>query len=378
MEKLLFAFLSISSIAVMIPATDKYGDDPAHGEPKVQTDGPYVQYADDQVLITYIFDKKGKKKVKTENVRLAKKESIKLNVGTDIQDKTFAVTLKGNLQNEKSEFPLVKKILLLSDIEGNFTAFRKLLQAGSVIDENFNWTFGEGHLVLAGDFFDRGQQVTEVLWFIYYLEEKAKAAGGYVHFILGNHEIMNLVGDLRYTQQKYLENAKLFTSGYMELYNKNSELGRWLLTKNIVEKIGDLLVLHGGISASMNLMNIPVDTINSLARPFYGDDAFDENDKKLSIIFGDLGPLWYRGYYDIRNTGIPLQIDSTLNQFGVNHVITGHTIVADTISMWYNGKLLDLDVPHAEGKSEALLIEDGKFYRINGEGKKMLLMDANN
>ena len=32
-------------------------------------------------------------------------------------------------------------MLILSDIEGNFEAFRKLLQANHVIDDNFNWTF---------------------------------------------------------------------------------------------------------------------------------------------------------------------------------------------------------------------------------------------
>ena len=46
--------------------------------------------------------------------------------------------------------------------------------------------------------------VTEVLWLIYSLEEKAKAAGGYVHYILGNHEIMNMSNDLRYVQNRYM------------------------------------------------------------------------------------------------------------------------------------------------------------------------------
>ncbi len=48
--------------------------------------------------------------------------------------------------------------------------------------------------MFAGDMFDRGDQVTECLWLVYALEETAKAAGGYVHFILGNHELMNLQG----------------------------------------------------------------------------------------------------------------------------------------------------------------------------------------
>jgi hypothetical protein len=48
--------------------------------------------------------------------------------------------------------------------------------------------------------------------------------------------------------------------------------------------------------------------------------------------------------------------------------------VRDTISVWYDGKVLNTDVHHSEGKSEALLIEDNKYYRVNSEGKKVPLL----
>ncbi len=373
MEKLLLAFLF--RFTIMVPFTSGYGNDGLPAEQEVQDDGPYVQYSKDQVFVNYITEKDGTKLVRTDSFGLQNIESVSLKVMTDIPGKSFKVGLKKKLKTEKSEFRKVKKLLVLSDIEGNFGALRKLLQAGKVIDEAFNWTFGDGNLVLIGDFFDRGQQVTEVLWFIYYLEEKAKAAGGYIHFILGNHEIMNLSGDLRYVQQKYLDNASLLKQNYVSLYDENSELGRWLRTKNIVEKIGDIVFAHGGISASIKAMNISIESINSVTRPYYADTASHYADEKSGTIFSDLGPFWYRGYYEKSNPGISLQIDSTLAQFGAKHIITGHTIVADTISVWYNGKLLNTDIHHAEGKSEALLIEDGKYYRVNAEGKKVLLME---
>ena len=106
-----------------------------------------------------------------------------------------------------------------------------MLQNNGVIDKDFNWTFGNGHLVLTGDFVDRGEQVTEVLWLIYALEDKAKEAGGYVHYVLGNHEIMNMSGDLRYLNKKYVDNAALLNAHFVTLYGENSELGRWLRTK---------------------------------------------------------------------------------------------------------------------------------------------------
>jgi Calcineurin-like phosphoesterase len=338
-----------------------------------QYDGPYVQYKMDKVFAKYILLNNGTKMVKVDSVALSQKDNLSLKVRTDEPDKFFTVQLKQQLQNEKSEYANVNKQLVLSDIEGNFGAFRKLLQGNGVIDAGFNWVFGDGHLVLIGDFFDRGQQVTEVLWLIYYLEEKAKAAGGYVHFILGNHEIMNLSGDLRYVQQKYKDNATLLNEKYESLYDENTELGRWLRTKNIVEKIGSILYMHGGISGEVNRMNLSTSAIDQLARPYYADTTNKSPDPKIDIILTDQGPFWYRGYY----TGIkaaPQQIDSTLSVFGVNHIVTGHTIVADTVSVWYNGKVMNTDVHHAAGKSEALLIEGDSYYRVNAEGKKLLLL----
>jgi len=243
------------------------------------------------------------------------------------------------------------------------------------MDTSFNWTFGEGHLVLTGDFFDRGNQVTEVLWLIYSLEEKAKEAGGYVHSILGNHELMNMNGDLRYVQTKYIENAALLGERYVDLYSENSELGRWLRTKNIVEKVGNILYTHGGISGEINKMDISIPEINELSRPFYADSTFMYNNKKLDTLFSDLGPFWYRGYYKGSPIASRGQIDSTISKFNIKYITTGHTMVADTISSWHGGKVIDIDVHHAAGKSEALLIEDGKFFRVNANGEKFLLKE---
>jgi hypothetical protein len=118
-----------------------------------------------------------------------------------------------------------------------------------------------------------------------------------------------------------------------------------------------------------------ISNINQLARPYYADSTFNYTDKKLDTIFGDLGPFWYRGYYYNENKATTQQIDSTLSLFKVKHIVTGHSIVADTVSAWYNCKVLNTDTHHAAGKSEALLIEKDKYYRVNAKGKKVLLFE---
>lgn len=333
-------------------------------------DGPYVLYRNDSVFVKYIENNNGIKSVRTDSMPVASGANANLLVNTGEPGKTFSVSLKSKLSNEKAEYNGVKKMLVISDIEGNFAAFRKLLQANGVIDENFNWTFGKDHVVFTGDFVDRGTMVTEVLWLIYSLEEKAKAAGGYVHYILGNHEIMIMSGDLRYVQARYPEHAALMNQPYRHLFGPDTEMGRWLSTKNVVERVGSILFTHGGISPYLNEVQIPLKKLNDLVRPHYRDSAVEYTDPLLNIFFSDAGPFWYRGYY----TGSPRatieQVESTLKFYDVRHISTGHTIIAKNISSLFDGKIFNTDVHHAEGHSEALLVENGKFTRVNDAGEK--------
>ncbi|WP_256005860.1 metallophosphoesterase [Pedobacter deserti] len=294
-------------------------------------------------------------------------------VGTDRPGKKFTVALQRSINIPTSETAPGSKIFALSDIEGNFEKFRMLLQNNKIIDTGYNWTFGNGHLVFSGDMFDRGKQVTECLWLIYSLEEKAKASGGQVHFILGNHEIMNLQGDHRYADEKYQRSAEKLGKTLTELYGENTELGRWLRSKNIVEKIGDLLFVHGGLSPQISASSMTVSDMNQLARPYYADERPDYGDANTNLVMSQTyGPFWYRGYYGPKvNTGAA--VDSILAKYKAKHIVTGHTIVADTISVLYDNKVINTDVPHAKDYSEALLVEGKNFYRVTYKGEKFLL-----
>jgi cytochrome oxidase Cu insertion factor (SCO1/SenC/PrrC family) len=330
----------------------------------LMNDGPYIWNTLETIEISTI------KGISSTKNSIDKRSSFK--VATDRFGDFFTVVLQKGSREEPSVFEGAKKLFVLSDIEGNFKAFRELLQANGIIDRNYNWTFGTGHLVLPGDIFDRGEQVTECLWLIYSLEEKAKAQGGYVHYILGNHEIMNLKGDNRYVNEKYKRNAAILEKTTKELYGNNMELGRWLRTKNVVEKIGDLLFTHGGIAPEVNRLKLTLNEINLTARKYY-DEGFERiSDKNSKIIMSDsYSPFWYRGYY--YGTLTDKHIDSTLNYYSVSHIVTGHTVVGDTISVHYGGKIINTDTRHANGKSEALLVEYGKLYRVNSLGEKVLI-----
>ncbi len=340
------------------------------------SDGPYIMYTEDMMYVNYIGQQNGAAVRVVDSMSQSKRAGYVIKVNTENPGKTFDVKLKPKLQVERSEWGKPKKQLVISDIEGNFASFRKLLMANKVIDENFNWIFEEGHLLLVGDFVDRGTQVTEVLWLIYSLEDKAKAAGGYVHYVLGNHEIMNMSGDLRYLHPKYVEASKIMNKNFVELYGEGSELGRWLRTKNVAEKIGDILYIHGGISPLVYRVPFDVPLINKIARPFYADSVYNYPDVETEIIYSDNGPFWYRGMYNARDPKlIEKEVDSALTRFNTKHLVTGHTVVSDTVSMWFKGKVFNTDTHHAKGHSEGLLIEPGdKFYRVDANGNRFFMI----
>lgn len=335
------------------------------------TDGPHLFYKGDTLITKQIVKIDTALLVKTDTFLNGAKNKIEIACtfsGDAILN--FTTRLKDSLLIEPTEYPSPGRILAISDLEGEFVAFRALLIKSRVIDDAYNWIFGDGHLVLVGDFFDRGLHVTECLWLIYDLEQKAKEAGGYVHFILGNHEIMNMSGNLRYVRNKYIENTYLLRENYKKWYTPDTELGRWLQTKNIVEKIGDVLFLHGGISEEVSNLNLSLPEINNICRPYYftADSARKSDDIRLKQLF-DLqnSPFWFRDY--IKEKVSPQQVDQVLAQYQVSKIVVGHSIVP-TINSFYAAKVIGIDTKHGEGVNEALLIENSNFYKVNLTGNK--------
>ena len=139
-------------------------------------------------------------------------------------------------------------VLVSSDIEGNYEAFVSLLQGNGVIDSDKNWMYNDNHLVLIGDMLDRGDEVLQVLWLIYKLEAEAENHGGGVHYLLGNHEQMNLrskhaVQNTSYVHPDYMRYASALGIPYQDWFSSNAELGRWLRSKNTILAIDRILFL---------------------------------------------------------------------------------------------------------------------------------------
>ena len=166
----------------------------------------------------------------------------------------FEVRISEHHEPANSEFSEIDTVFVSSDIEGYYQAFVSLLQGNGIIDTEKNWIYNDNHLVLIGDMLDRGNEVLQVLWLIYKLEAEAEQQGGRVHYLLGNHEQMNLrarykAQNISYVHPEYKRYARLHDIPYTEWFNKNAELGRWLNTKNTVLSIDKILYVHSSMAS---------------------------------------------------------------------------------------------------------------------------------
>ena len=313
-------------------------------------------------------------------------DSLEIKVDNRSSD-VFFIKKRNDYKIAPSSYSLPEKIIAISDIEGNFNAFSSFLFNNGIIDKNFNWSFSNGHVVLVGDFVDRGSDVTQVLWLIYKLEKQAQQKGGQVHYILGNHEIMNFQGDSRYNQEKYIRVAQAI-SGFEEcedavrfMYSEATELGKWIRTKNAIEKIGPYLFVHGGLHPEIITYNAGLEEINQTIRNNWDQDVFRSplKDEFAHFLLERNGPLWYRGmainykYYKKIREG---DLQEILNFYEAEKVIIGHTVVPD-ISTDYSGRIIKIDLKHGKeknsGKTKGLLIEKGVEFKIDDLGNKELL-----
>jgi len=333
-------------------------------QPDKITDGPYVSYANNSDSLKFVWLCDGELKQKNIKPSSLVTQFSECGLKADIP-KHFSVTPPKSVELTKA------KIAAISDIHGQIHILKTLLTKHAITDKAGNWIFNDGHLVITGDIFDRGDNVTEILWFLFELEQQAELSGGKLHLLLGNHEVMVLTNDLRYLSDKYLLAEKLLNQSMTELYAPTSILGTWLRSKNVVLKLNDMVFLHGGLHPELVDKSLSLADINQLFRLYLSEETLDEVDKNIAeYLHGIDGPIWYRGYF---NEEHPIDLGKLTDHFKVSKFIVGHTS-QEKIETRYKNTVIAIDSSIKYGNNgELLLIEDEKFYRglLNGKVEQL-------
>jgi hypothetical protein len=192
-----------------------------------------------------------------------------------------------------------RRVVAVGDVHGDFDAFTNILRRAGLLDDKNHWAGGDTLFVQVGDFTDRGPKVRRVMDLLMRLEEQAPASGGRVVVLLGNHEMMNVVGDLRYLSAEdyagfadgrserrrrdaYRSHQRLASRrgreplseaewmdrhppGFVEhreAFARRGRYGRWLRRKPAVFQHAGVVFVHGGISPTIAALTADVDEIN--------------------------------------------------------------------------------------------------------------------
>jgi len=353
-------FLTVNALAVCSAGL---------GIPDTINDGPYIFNVNKKLSVKWIENSV----LVTHNIKPDKFASLKAKFNLLFEYKDIKNTYLLKPQYNQS-FSDIDSICVISDIHGEYDTYIDILKAQGIIDKNLNWKFGKGHLVILGDAFDRGNKVTELLWHIFGLEKQAEKAGGMVHVVMGNHEAMELTGDARYINKKYTDVESITGIKYYDLYSAESVLGKWLRYCPVIISINDIIFVHGGVSIEMVRLGLKIPQINRFFSNMILESTLstEEENKSITFLNDDYGPIWYRGYFTNTNYN-EQKIDSILNFYKKKYIVVGHTTHSEIVSL-FNDKVFGIDagIMH-EQTGQILIYKNGLFYRglLSGRREKI-------
>jgi Calcineurin-like phosphoesterase len=198
--------------------------------------------------------------------------------------------------------PAPGRVVAVADVHGAYEEFVAILHDVGLINDQRAWAGGAATFVQTGDVVDRGARTRECLDLMMDLERQAPESGGTVIPLLGNHEVMNVIGDLRYvtkdifrtfataesaqrSDQAYAEYLAFLETHkghghaasppsdaearrawrdehppgffeYRDAFGPDGKYGRWIRAHRAVVQIGDGVFVHGGLSPSLEFGSV--------------------------------------------------------------------------------------------------------------------------
>jgi len=266
----------------------------------------------------------------------------------------------------------VERIVAVGDVHGDYDQFVRILEQTELIDSETNWIGGRTHLVQTGDVPDRGPDSRKVFDLLMKLEKQARKAKGYVHALVGNHEAMNVYGDLRYVHPGEFEAFKKreasddaeHPAGWVEhrkALGPTGRYGRWIGKHNVVIKINRTLFLHGGIGP--RYAQATIRELNQQAREELADLGLTPG----GMLIDNEGPLWYRGLAQNDEATETAHLEALLALHGVDRIVIGHTTTDGGIVSRFGGRVVQIDVGMSEaygGHLGVLILEGDEAFAI--------------
>ena len=311
-------------------------------------------------------------------------------------------------------FEGVQRIVAIGDIHGDYDRLVGLLRTAKLVDANNAWQGGATHLVILGDFIDRGPASRKVMDLLIDLGPQAQSAGGRLHALLGNHEAMNVYEDLRYVSSADFNSFRTADSkrliddflnqtlrdmkangtapqneaAFREKFKASHPLGwverrlaflpygkygKWLRQLDVTIRINDFLFVHGGISPKYAAATRK--EVNDRIRGELSD--FSRLPQGLAMDAD--GPLWYRGLAQLpeNDKDLAAHISRVLETQEARHIVIGHT-TAPVILPRFGGKVImtDVGLPVSKATPALLMVEGSRCYNVYANGRVDVPLDG--
>jgi hypothetical protein len=307
-----------------------------------------------------------------------------------------------------------ERIVAVADVHGGYDRFVSILRTAGLIDNRDRWAGGRAVFVQTGDVLDRGPDSRRAMDLIRRLSNEATRAGGRVHALLGNHEVMRLLGDLRYVSsgeyaafrsvesetlrdryytvaageaadraksagQKFDERA--FRSAFMDrtplgwvqmqlAFGPKGDYGQWLRERDTMVRINRIVFVHGGISPAVAALGCA--KVNATVRADLASTTpRDAQQAAAMLSTSEEGPLWYRGLAQNDESTFAPDVEAILLKLNARAIVIGHTVSASgRLTPRFGGRVIQLDTGmlggtfYPSGRAAALEIRDGRFTAI--------------
>jgi len=258
------------------------------------------------------------------------------------------------------------RIVAIGDLHGDLDAARRALRLAGVIDADDRWIGGDMTLVQTGDVLDRGDDEPEILALLARLQDEAAAAGGVVHLLSANHEMMNVRLDFRYvTDDGFADYADTpyelddelaalpeERRGRAAAFRPGGPVAMALSDQPVILVLDGTVFVHGGVLPAH--VDRGVDVWNAQVRAWLRGEGPSPED-----IHNSRGPTWNRLYSDAPGDSASAVLTTVLERLGAERMVMGHTPQDDGITAYCEGRAWCIDTgmaAHYGGTIEVLEI----------------------
>lgn len=274
---------------------------------------------------------------------------------------------KSNVEpGPRVRYPAVARIVAVGDLHGDLSATRAALRLARLIDDGDRWVGADAVLVQTGDILDRGDDERRIFELLEALGEQAAVAGGAVHVLNGNHELMNATGDLRYVtvggmrdfgdapaaaSQSVLARAPANQRGRLYAFLPGGPWAQKLARHPVVLIVGDNVFVHGGV---LPRYAAEVERINAEVASW----LLGKSSRGAWVVQTSDSPVWSRDYSDEPSARSCKLLDQALTTLKARRMVVGHTVMP-AIKSACAGKVWRIDsglASHYGGPTEVLEI----------------------